>query len=293
MYGGPSVCIGGGGSSSDTSQQDAIQQQQIQEQADASAAQLAQQQQEFNEQSAQAAQTLANTQAQEAQQQAEADQTAALTTQFDTGREQEQATATGDIDSAFAAFTPAYYNSYTQAYEDHYQPQVQQQYDTAENQTTYGLARSGNLQSQTAANQYQSLNQQEGTALDDIDNQAVGATATLEGNVASAQQNLINEATSDATLGSPVVPNSADAISSQFNTTSSAINDLNNTAGDTVNTLQATPVYSSLGSLFGAAASGAAAAQTGANNYALASAYNTGSTVGASNPTSSSSGVVN
>jgi hypothetical protein len=248
--------------------------------------QLVEQQREFSVTTAQNAQTIANTQSQEAAQQQQANTEAAVATNYATTRAGEQTTATNDVNSAFSQFTPAYYAQYTQDYVNNYTPQVNQQYGAAQNQTTYGLARSGNLQSQTAADQYGVLSDEKGQALDDINNAAIGATTTLQNNVLSAKQNLMGTATSDTTLGSPIAPTTADAATSQFNATANALSSLQNTSADTATTLSAAPVYSSLGSLFGSAASSAGAAATGANSAAYAANFNAGM-AGASSPTAS------
>jgi hypothetical protein len=278
------MCSGGSSSNSD---QTAVEQQQVVQQAQDNAAQLAEQQREFDAQQAQAAQTLADQQAQEAAQAAQLAQQAQLADTWQTGRAAEEQSATNSIDQAFSSFTPDYYNKYIQDYENNYDPQIQSQANTAQNQITYGLARTGNLDSQTGANQNQALQQQVGIQQDDVANQAQAAATTLQNNVNTSKTNLLNSATSDATLGSPVTPGSADAINAQFNATASALSGINTQAGDQVTTLQATPSYSSLGTLFAGAAQSGQAAVAGNNSYLYGQAYNN-SLSGASNPNSSS-----
>ena len=251
-----------------------LQEQQMAAAQNQSDAAIAEQQREFNVNQQEQATTLANTQALQAQNQAAADQQAALTNTWETGRAAEQQTATNDVTGAFAAFTPDYYKSFTDAYVNHYQPQIDQQFGTASNQTDFGLARTGNLDSQTAADQFASLNEQKGTAEADMNNQAIGATNTLETNVTNAENNLMSQATSDATLGSPITPGSADAVTADFNNTAQALNNLSTTAGDTVSSLPAAPTYSSLGSLFSTAASTGSAAVSGNNAYTNYQAFN-------------------
>ena len=283
------MCISGGSSSAPSaSQQAAIQQQQIVAQAQTSAAQLAEQQREFAITSAQNQQSINNTKALQEENQDQVNEQAAVTNTYDTTRSNEEDTATNDVNGAFAQFTPAYYKQYTQDYVDHYTPQVDQQFDTASQDTSYGLARTGNTQSQTAASQFGALDTQKQDALDDINNQAIGATTTLQNSVLGAKSNLMSAATSDATLGSPVAPGSIDAATAAFNATSDALSGLKTDAGNTVATLGAVPTYSSLGNLFGTAASAAASANTGNNLYGYAQA----SSAGASNPTGSSSATV-
>lgn len=276
---------GGGGASGFNSQAQVAAQQQ------ASADQLAEQQREFDIQTQQANQTLANTKALQDKQQAEADQQAALTSQWETGRAAETTKATNTVNDAFAQFTPDYYAGFTKAYTDHFDPQVDQQAGLKSNATLFGLARSGNLQSQTAANQIAQNATDVATAKEDINNQAIGATTQERNQVLSAQQNLTAQATSDATLGSPITPGSADAITANFNNTSNALARIGSQAGDVVTSLAATPNYGSLGNLFGAAASGVGGAISGNNLYNYGQNFNAGLS-GASNPISTSSGGV-
>jgi hypothetical protein len=266
----------GGGSGISAAQQQANTNAQLLLSAAQAQAQLVEQQREYDTTNAENQQAVANTQAQEQAQQAQADQTAQVASNYATTRANEQTTATNDVNQAFSQFTPAYYKQYTQDYVDHYTPQVNQQFGAASNQTTYGLARSGNLQSQTAADQFGVLNDEKGQALDDINNSAIGATTTLQNNVLNAKQNLTSAATSDTTLGSPIAPTTADAATAQFNATSQALSNLQNTAGDTATTLASQPTYSSLGSLFSGAASGVTSAVQGANTAAYGAAFNTG-----------------
>jgi hypothetical protein len=280
-----------GGSGVSAAQQQANTNAQLLLSAAQAQAQLAEQQKEFAITTQQNQQTIDNTKAQEDAQQQQADQEAQVATNYATTRANEQTQATNEVNQAFAQFTPDYYKQYTQDYVDHYTPQVNQQFGAASNQTTYGLARSGNLQSQTAADQFGVLNDEKGQALDDINNQAIGATTQLQDNVLNAKSNLMGAATSDTTLGSPIAPTTADAATSQFNATAQALQNLQTTAGDTTTTLSATPVYSSLGTLFSGAASGVTSAVQGANTAAYGASFNAG-LGGAANPTSASSGQV-
>lgn len=271
----------------------AIQQAQLALQQQTSANQLAEQQREFDIQQVQNQETLRNTKALQDKQQAASDLAAANTQTWETGRAAEQKQATDSIDQAFSKFTPAYYNHYIGDYTAHYQPQINQQYGAATNNTTFGLARTGNLQSQTAADQFQQLQTEKGQAIVDVNNQAMASATNLKNNILNAKQNLMSQATSDATLGSPITPGSADAITAEFNNTSANLGRIANTAGDTVTTLQATPQYASLGSLFGGAASSAGAAISGNNAYNNYQAFNTAfgnsGAAGAANPASNSS----
>ena len=285
------MCIGGGSSGSSSAQQAALQQQQIAQSAQTSAAQLAEQQREFAIQQQQSQDTLANTKALQDKNQAEVDQQAELTKEWQLGRADNTNRATSAIDQAFSQFTPAYYAQFTKDYTDHYDPQVEQQFGVASNDQVYGLARTGNLNSQTAADQIGTLATEHGKALDDVNNAAIGATTAQYGSILNAKQNLMSQATSDSVLGSPVTPGSADAVQANFNNVSSNLARISNSAGDTVTTLSAVPQYSSLGSLFGSAAGTAGAAAQGVNNYNYGQAFQAGQ-ASAGNPSSGSSGTV-
>jgi hypothetical protein len=280
------VCIGGGGgggggSSIAIAQAQMAQQQQLADQ------QLAEQKREFDVQQTQSTQTLANTKALQDKQQAQVDAQAQLTNTWETGRAAETAKATGSINDAFSQFTPDYYKKYTQDYVDHFTPQVDKQADLASNATLFGLARSGNLQSQTAANQISQNAETKGQALSDVNNTAISATTQERTNVINAKNSLMSQATSDATLGSPITPGSADAITANFNNTASALKNITNQAGDTINTLTATPQFASLGSIFGSAASGANAAISGNAAFGFGQAFN--NSLNASSPSGESS----
>lgn len=282
------MCMGGnngGGDSTAVANAQMAQQQALADQ------QLAEQQREFDLQQKQNDQTLANTQAQQAEQQRQIDEQAQLEKQWQTGRAQEASAAANTVNSAFAKFTPAYFDQYTKDYTAHYQPQIQDQSDKALNQTTFGLARSGNLQSQTAANQFQDRSKELGLALSDLNNSATAATTQQRANVENAKSNLMGTALSDATLGSPITPGSADAITANFNNTANALQRLNTQTGDTITTLSAVPQYASLGNLFAAAASGTGAAMAGNNAYSYGQGFS--NALGAANPNGSGSGRVN
>ena len=265
------MCIGGGGGGNSQYQM-ALQQIQMQQQADASSAALAEQQREFDISQANRTQDIASQKQQQDQTQALADQQAALTQQWQTGRAQEASSATDAINKAFAQFTPDYYSGYTKAYEQNYDPEVQRQYGVAKQNLLFGLARQGLDQSQSSATQQGLLAQELGRNTTDVANRAVDATNTLQSNVQGAKANLMNTALSDQTLGSPIAPGSADAITAQFDQTSKALSQVTSQAGDVVNTLAAPPTYNALGSLFGDAASGVASYVSGNQ----AAAYNLG-----------------
>lgn len=281
------MCTSSGGGSTNSMIQYYMEQQQMQESAAASAASLAEQQREFDISQQNRATDLASAEALQAQTQAQSDQAAALTEQWQTGRNAEAQQATQSINDAFAKFTPDYYQQYAAAYRQNYDPEIERQYGLAKQTLGYGLARQGLTQSQSAATQAGLLEQEKGRQEADVANKAQDAAATLQGQVASSKQSLLNTALSDQTLGSPITPGSADAITSAFNTASTALSQIRQSAGDTQQALSAVPSYSSLGNIFGAAASGVANYVSGNQYY---NAFGSGSgSPSASSPTSGSS----
>lgn len=279
-------CAGGGGGGGEQAfYQMQLQQMQMVQSAQASAASLAEQQREFDTSQQNRATDIASQQELQNKVQAQADQAAALTEQWQTGRSAEAQQATQNISDAFAQFTPEYYQNYAAAYRGNYDPEIERQYGVAKQNLGYGLARQGITQSQSAATQEGLLAQEKGRNEADIANKSVDAAAQLQGQVAGAKQGLLNTALSDQTLGSPVVPGSADAITSAFNTTSAALGQIKQSALDTTQALSAVPSYNALGNLFGSAASGVAN-YVGGNQYYQA--YGGGSGPSASSPSSSS-----
>lgn len=104
------------------------------------------------------------------------------------------ASATGQINNAFAGFDPAFYNNYTTANVNQGLGQLSTQLQPVQNQLGFKLAGQG-LQKSSAGQQLgQSLQQNIGQNEQNIVNNANSATNTLKQNVAQQQSNLINEA---------------------------------------------------------------------------------------------------
>lgn len=285
------MCGGGGGGGGPSPAQMAQTDNQIRAQQEAAQAALDEQKREFDIQQTQATQTLADTREQQRKAQELSDYQANVASQWAEGRAARTGWASDAVNNAFASFTPEYYQNYTKAYVDHYAPEVDRQYNTARNNTAFGLARTGNLDSQTAADQNMNLGIDRGIALTDINNQAVNAGNTLKTNVTNAKSSLMGQATSDSMIGSPIAPTTFDVLRSNFSGLDSKISQFANNAGDVVNTIQATPSYSSLGSLFGNLATTGSSAATGANAYSNYQTFKD-AVAGSQNPSSTSSGRV-
>ena len=90
-------------------------------------------------------------------------------------------------------FDDAFYNKYKQSVLDYYMPQVDDQYKKAKDQATYGLARSGNLQSSAAATLTADLSKQNDINAAGVRNQADTAAGDLRSQVSSEEQKAISQ----------------------------------------------------------------------------------------------------
>jgi hypothetical protein len=123
-----------------------------------------------------------------------------LTTQYDTGQK------TGGFDDAF-------YDAYKQKVLDYYQPDEQRQYDEAQRDLTYSLARAGTLQSSTAADKQGELAYNDALQKANIVANANTQEGNLKSQIQSNKQALINQlyATEDPTLTANLAESSAAA----------------------------------------------------------------------------------
>lgn len=114
-------------------------------------------------------------------------------------RQQEQqrqaniTTGMGKIDSAFSGFTPDYYNGITQSFLGYYKPQIDDQYKEAQRQTTFNLARGGNLDSSEAGREMGLLQRDYDNAYQGVQSQAIGASKDAQANVQQQKMNLQNQ----------------------------------------------------------------------------------------------------
>ncbi len=99
----------------------------------------------------------------------------------------------GQIDSQFAQFNPAFFANYKQQQIGAQEPQLMQQFQRTGNNLTYALARGGNLQSSSAQQERQSLNDTLGVAQSTLANKAQDATNTLQSNIQTQKGNLTNQ----------------------------------------------------------------------------------------------------
>jgi hypothetical protein len=123
-----------------------------------------------------------------------------ITSQYDTGQ------TTGGFDDAF-------YNDYAQKVLDYYQPDEQRQYNAANRDLRYSLARAGTLQSSTAADKQGELAYNDALQKANIVANANSQEGQLKSQIQSNKQALINQlySTEDPTLTANLAESSAQA----------------------------------------------------------------------------------
>ena len=112
--------------------------------------------------------------------------------------------AVSSINSAFSGFTPQFYQGVQDAYTNYAMPQLQQQYQTANNQLGYKLAGQGLLNSSAAQQGTNALSGAMQTNQNQLANAAVGQANQMKQTVGQEQSNLIGQAqtaTDPAALG--------------------------------------------------------------------------------------------
>ena len=122
-------------------------------------------------------------------------------------------TSTYDTGQTSGGFDDAFYNNYKQKVLDYYQPDEQRQYDAAQRDLRYGLARAGTLQSSTAADKQGELAYSDALQRANIVANANTQTGNLQNQIQSNKQSLINQlyTTEDPTLTANLAESSAKA----------------------------------------------------------------------------------
>jgi hypothetical protein len=138
--------------------------------------------------------------------------------QADIARQQEaqrQATiqqGTGQINTLFdSQFTPDFFKKQADAFSAYATPQVDSNYQNAQRELTYNLARNGNLDSSTRAFQQGQLQKTYDTSLTNVADQANSYANSARSNVETARANLVStlNATGDATQAANSATNQA------------------------------------------------------------------------------------
>jgi hypothetical protein len=114
-------------------------------------------------------------------------------------------------------FDDAFYNNYKQKVLDYYQPDEARQYDAAQRDLKYGLARAGTLQSSTAGDKQGELAYQDALQKANIVTNANTQEGNLKSQIQSNKQSLINQlySTEDPTLTANLAQSSANATKLQ------------------------------------------------------------------------------
>lgn len=155
------------------------------------------------------------------------------------------ASGQASINSNFSQFNDDFYDGRSQAYQDYATPQLTDQFDEAQKNLTFNLARGGNLKSQAGIDQVAKLAKQfafqEANVLTEADRQR----QALQTSVNNERQSLFNQldASADPTAAANGALTQSNFLSTQ------------------------TPNFSPLGDLF------QNVALTGANNYMAGSQY--------------------
>ena len=110
-------------------------------------------------------------------------------------------------------FDDAFYNNYKQKVLDYYEPDEQRQYDAAQRDLKYSLARAGTLQSSTAADKQGELAYNDALQKANIVANANAQEGNLKSQIQSNKQALINQlySTEDPTLTANLAQSSAAA----------------------------------------------------------------------------------
>jgi hypothetical protein len=185
------------------------------------------------------------------------DNSAQLAQQQEATREANIKQGQSSIDTAFSQFDPAYYENYQKAYEDNYNPQVDEQFANARRGVKYDAARKGVEDSTPGQTAFSNLTGAYDTQRRNVASNALNASNVLRSNVEAQKSNLYSLNTS-----------AADPSLAAQNATAQ------------VGALQTMPSYSPLGDIFGSLVNSYAAYQTGKNavNPYAARVFTPGST---------------
>lgn len=142
------------------------------------------------------------------------DNSAALARQQATEREAKITQGKSSIDNAFGVFDPAFYDKYTKAYTDNYNPEVDRQFGVAKQQLEYGTARRGVQDSTQGQKEFGDLTRDYTGQRTNIASQAIDATNKLRGTVDSQKGDLYaqNSASADPSLSALQATTSANSL---------------------------------------------------------------------------------
>lgn len=209
-------------------------------------------------------------------QKAEADAQAGRQTAYDTGRSDLLKQGSGQIEQAFARFSPDYFNKYASDYMAKARDEVDYQKAQANRDIQFDTARRGVLGSQDYVNKYGLLAEKEGRALAEVSNQAKDSADQLRGQITGAKSNLLGQVQASQNIGSPIAGPDMGSVGTALQTQRQAISGVQNQAGDVVASVNPVPTVNSLGSIFGGLVGAGAAGLSGYQANRAMSAYNAG-----------------
>ncbi len=119
-----------------------------------------------------------------------------------------------DTGQRTGGFGDDFYNAYKQKYLDYYMPDEEKQYDEAQRDLRYNLARSGNLASSVAGDKFGDLAYNDAIQKAQITSQANSAEGDLKTSVLNQKQALINQlySTEDPTLTANLAQSAANGL---------------------------------------------------------------------------------
>ena len=205
---------------------------------------IATQQQAFNELQFKAQQD------QYAQQQKQVQEQAARQSEYDTGRAQALSESFGQVDQAFARFSPEYFKGYARDYLSKSQDEINRQRGVAQKDLGFQLARQGISNSQAGVNQFGLIDETAGRATAEQTEAAQQAAAALQTDVANARQNLGTQVVNAQSIGSPIAGSTIQDVNTALQTQRNAITGVASNAGDVASTLTAQPTVNTLGNIF-------------------------------------------
>lgn len=119
------------------------------------------------------------------------------------------------IDSTFAQFNPEYYQGYENSAYALTQPDIERQYRDAVRQTTYALARGGNVRSSAGSHAYSDLEEARGRALLEARDNARSKADRRRADVETTRGNLVSQlnATADPSAAAQAAINQSQLLS--------------------------------------------------------------------------------
>lgn len=124
------------------------------------------------------------------------------------------------INEQFAGFDDSFFNQLAQDYVNFYEPQLQEQFREANDQTRFQLSRQGLSNSSEAAEAFVKLNNQLKLSRANVANQARDVADNFRSTIDQRRNNLLTTSLSSANIGPELLPEGVTDVSGQLNTIS-------------------------------------------------------------------------